>query len=125
MSGKQKTLHTVMYEGLHPAFLTLNVNAASNGLKIPQTDGISKGRSSGSWIILLTAPSRSNALKQWPWQFSSPITAAGPLPVCTGFPFKRFMAPFDNFLGEVLRKVNLVNYAAWLFCIKGPLMSSG
>ena len=41
MQGQQKTLHTVTYEGLHPAFLTLDVSAALNRLKIPQTNGIS------------------------------------------------------------------------------------
>ena len=43
------------------------------------------GRSSGSWIILLPAPSRSLAPVALP--VSSPITAAGPRRICTVFPF--------------------------------------
>ena len=34
--------------------------------------------------------------KQWYWQISSPITAAGPLPICTGFPIKLSRAPSEN-----------------------------
>jgi hypothetical protein len=41
MQGQQKTLHTVMYEGLHPACLTLDAFAALSRLNTPQTSGIS------------------------------------------------------------------------------------
>ena len=42
------------------------------------------GRSSGSRIVLLTTP--SHCLNSGFSRFSSPITAAGPLPILTGFP---------------------------------------
>ena len=45
------------------------------------------GRSSGSWINLLPAPSRGVPPPQWLQPVSSPITAAGPRRICTVFPF--------------------------------------
>ncbi len=46
-------------------------------------------RSSGSRIILLAAPSLPTFAGQWhQLRRSSPITAAGPLPICTGFSIK-------------------------------------
>ena len=54
----------------------------------PQLVGNQQGRSSGFRFNLLSAPSRPIFSGQWLWQISSPITAAGPLPICTGFPIK-------------------------------------
>ena len=44
------------------------------------------GRSSGSRVARM--PRLPNPLDQWPSADSSPVTAAGPLPICTGFPIK-------------------------------------
>jgi len=52
------------------------------------------GRFSGLRIVLILAPSRPLTLRQaqgfgqWIWQVSSPITAAWPSPILTGFPFR-------------------------------------
>lgn len=46
----------------------------------------SVGRSSGLRVILLTAPSRLSEKVSGVMRLSSPITAAGPLLICTGFP---------------------------------------
>lgn len=73
------------------------------------------GRSSGSWFVLLPAPSHLNSdersvmgderralalfdlslvtghsslsFRQWRWRVSSPFTAAGPRGICTLFPY--------------------------------------
>jgi len=65
-----------------------------------------EGRSSGSRINLVFAPSHLNKTKQWYLQISSPTTAAGPLPVYTGFPVKPFWAPWSNQIQNILVAVN-------------------
>jgi hypothetical protein len=54
------------------------------------------GRSSDSRIFLLSGPSHFAFTKQWLSRISSPITAAGPFPNRTGFPFKQ-LVPDDVF----------------------------
>ena len=66
-----------------------------------------EGRSSGSLINLLFAPSHLIRTKQWYLQISSPITAAGPLPVYTGFPVKPYWAPWSMRIQYILVAVNI------------------
>jgi hypothetical protein len=65
-----------------------------------------EGRSSGSRINLVFAPSHLIKTKQWYLQISSPTTAAGPLPVYTGFPVKPFWAPWSNQIQNIMVAVN-------------------
>ena len=51
------------------------------------------GRSSDSWFVLLAAPSHPHTYGQWQLQRSSPITAAGPFRISTGFPIVLYPAP--------------------------------
>ena len=67
---------------------------------------MAEGRSSGSRINLLFAPSHLIKTKQWYLQISSSITAAGPLPVYTGFPVKPYWAPWSNQIQNILVAVN-------------------
>jgi hypothetical protein len=46
------------------------------------------GRSSGSWFVLLPAPSHP-CTGQWRWRVSSPLTAAGPRGIRTLFPYPK------------------------------------
>jgi|CXWL01.1.fsa_nt_gi hypothetical protein len=50
----------------------------------------SLGRSSGSWFILLPAPSHPPG-GQWQYRVSSPFTAAGPRGIYTLFPNPRII----------------------------------
>ena len=67
------------------------------------------GRSSGFRINLLFAPSHLIYTKQWYLQISSPITAAGPLPIHTGFPIKPLLGTLRNGIQEVRMDVNKKN----------------
>lgn len=62
------------------------------------------GRSSDSRIILLTAPSHSDRRNSGIKRLSSPMTAAGPSPNLTGFPFELHRAPESPHLSNSNRK---------------------
>ena len=67
---------------------------------------MAEGRSSGFRITLLFAPSHLIRTKQWCLQISTPFTAAGPLPTCTGFPIKPYWAPWQTQIQYIVVAVN-------------------
>lgn len=65
-------------------------------------------RSSGSRIILVAAPSHPAFAGQWhQLRRSSPITAAGPLPIFTGFSIKPLGASCNVWLQYVKSRINV------------------
>ena len=88
-----------------------------------------EGRSSGSRIYLLFAPSHLIKTKQWYLQISSPITAAGPLPVYTGFPVKPFWAPWVSCYRRrelmSIEKINVQGFNVQWFRVKDKPARAG
>jgi hypothetical protein len=79
------------HEGLHPAFLALSMY-----YRTPSIGGLTAFTKAGflafGSFYFLRLPVSFN-LETVAMQISSPITAAGPLPIPTGFPIKPFRAP--------------------------------
>mgnify|MGYP000365612353 CR=1 FL=1 len=86
----KKALQAYRLEGLHPAFLALYVVESRLPLSIMRRKGRTRSARQVFWLPdpSTSRPFPQGASPQWMCQVSSPVTAAGPLPNCTGFPIE-------------------------------------
>jgi hypothetical protein len=94
--GSQKKSPSILkqIEGLHPVYLTLFTESATP-LSLRKGTAVFSGRSSDSPAFLAAFPFRiagtvAIVAKKVPFLLKVGITAAGPLPIFTGFPIKPF-----------------------------------
>jgi len=98
---KKSFIFGILYGWRRSFFIAIKTKTQSSGERLgnfyitlhslpPKTQREAySGRFSGLRIVLLLAPSRPELVEgQWIWQVSSPITAAWPSPILTGFPFR-------------------------------------